>query len=131
MSVRLWVGLPAAFALIGVILDSLGAQTFGHIFFTLTLIAIAAGLYRIRETERLIYGLGELLVGLVGAYSVFQAYYAPGESLADQPVLLQMVLSYGAMYVLVRAFDSIGVGLKGTSFEKNWRTFFQLGSANG
>jgi hypothetical protein len=67
------------------------------------------------------YGLLELVVGVVGAYFVLRSMSGDANGLTDSVLYLRMTLMFASVYVIVRAFDNIGVGLKGTRFEPHWK----------
>jgi len=81
-------------------------------------IILGALLYRFKCRNRMGYGLVEFTVGIV---TVTYAVFALSNTQWGTGVALQIL---GGLYIIVRAFDNIGEGLKNTHFEMKWKKFF-------
>jgi hypothetical protein len=102
-----------------------GQSTAGVIVATLAVFSIAVLLYRLREKKRLFYGLLELGVSIISGFLVLQSFAANSHGVADQPLITRMALLFASVYVMIRALDNIGVGLKGTEAGEWWESAFR------
>jgi hypothetical protein len=105
-----------------------GAHNVALALWTLSLLVMSAMLYRLREMWRAWYGGMEFGVALVGFFLVLKSFYENLHGMADESILTRMAILFAAVYVMIRALDNIGTGLKGTKFEGRWKAIFQIGS---
>lgn len=102
-----------------------GQSTAGVIVSTFAVFSIAVLLYRLREKRRLFYGLLELVVSIVSGFLVLQSFSLNYHGIADQPLITRMALLLASVYVMIRALDNIGTGLKGTPAGERWEAAFR------
>ena len=117
----IWMAVMVGLLVLGKLIDFAGASFVGLIVWTFAVTWIAMGFYRVRELNRLIYGVVELAFGTTSVFLVLFSLYKNKSGVADGPLIIRMALMLAAVYVIVRAFDNIGAGLKGKSFERRWR----------
>jgi hypothetical protein len=119
--VSFWVAVMFGLLALGKLVELSGAPFVGLIIWTLAIIWISTGFYRVRETSRLICGTAELMFGTIGVFLVLFSFYKNSQGVSDGPLIVRVALMLAAVYVVVRSLDNIGVGLKGTPLEGRWR----------
>jgi hypothetical protein len=126
MKVQSWF-LSVACALIALVgfCTITGMSLAGVIAATLAIFSIAVLLYRLRERKRLFYGLLELAVSIVGGFLVLQSFASNSHRIAEEPLITRMALLFAAIYVMIRALDNIGTGLKGSPAGEVWESAFR------
>jgi hypothetical protein len=102
-----------------------GQSTASVITATFAVFSIAVLLYRLREKGRFFYGLLELAVSIIGGFLVLQSFAMNSHGVADQPLITRMALLFASVYVMIRALDNIGTGLKGTQAGEWWDSAFR------
>lgn len=92
---------------------------------TFSMLAVAAGLYRLRSMNRLMYGLFELFIALGFFYFlVLGMLEAPREPMTMRLLTSRALTMFAAVYFMVRAFDNIGQGLTGRAGDR-WKQVFE------
>jgi hypothetical protein len=97
-----------------------GMSLAGVITATVAVFSIAVLLYRLREKKRLFYGLLELGVSIISGFLVLQTFASNSHGIAEQPLITRMALLFASVYVMIRALDNIGTGLRGTEAGEWW-----------
>jgi hypothetical protein len=102
-----------------------GQSTAGVVVATFAVFSTAVLLYRLREKKRLFYGVLELVVSVISGFLVLQTFATNAHGVADQPLITRMALLFASVYVMIRALDNIGAGLKGTKSGEWWDAVFR------
>jgi hypothetical protein len=111
---------------VGAVADGLNAPTVALLIWTMALCIISGLLYRAREQSRVVYGALEFVVALIGFFYLLRSLHDNFHGAGEAPIITRMGLMLAAIYVMVRALDNIGVGLKGTKLEGRWKAIFQI-----
>jgi NADH:ubiquinone oxidoreductase subunit 6 (subunit J) len=122
-NVRLLTGaivVMAALTIIGTLIDDKNTAFF---VWSLSALPIAALFYSVRRKNRVVYGLVEMAVAIAALYFLF-LHFGPGELTVEQ-IATRTVAIMAVVYVIVRALDNIGEGLRqGSSLEAYWSRLF-------
>lgn len=102
-----------------------GQSAAGVVVATFAVFSIAVLLYRLREKRRLFYGVLELVVAIISGFLVLQSFAQNSHGVADQPLITRMALLLASVYVMIRALDNIGAGLKDTEAGQWWDSAFR------
>jgi hypothetical protein len=119
-------GIIAMFGLLGLgwWAVKVGAVYEGLAICTVAMFVLAIVLYRLRQRNRIWYGGFELLVSLLAFYVGLLTFYESSTPASLQLIVGRILIMFAAIYVMVRALDNIGTGLRGTKFEKRWIRLF-------
>lgn len=112
--------MTAALTVIGTLVHDKSAAFF---VWSLSALPIAALFYSVRRKNRVIYGLVELVAAVTALYFLFLRFDI-GE-LTVELITTRTVAIMAVVYVMVRALDNIGEGLRpGSSLEDYWTRLF-------
>jgi len=114
------VAVTAALMVIGAMVNGTGAAFF---VWSLSALPPAALFYSVRRKNRVIYGLVEMAAAIAALYFLFLRF-GPGE-LTVELLAARTVAIMAVVYVMVRALDNIGEGLRpGSPLENYWTRLF-------
>ena len=114
--------------LLGWLADSADYPTIAIAVWSVSLVAVSVMLYRLREQYRAWYGALEFVIALAGFSIVLKGLHENYRGSADAPLLARIGFLFAAIYVMVRALDNIGAGLKkGSKLQAKWNAIFQIG----
>jgi len=116
-----------ALIVIGRLADSADYPNTALLVWTAALVAVSIMLYRLREQNRAWYGALEFVIAAASFFMLLKGLHDNYRGAADAPIIVRMGFLFAAIYVMVRAFDNIGAGFKGTKTEGRWNSFFKLG----
>jgi len=76
------------------------------------LLILAAAIFWFRGRHRVLYGVFEVIVGLLGAVPVFAGKVD------------NLLVTFASIYVMIRGLDNIGIGLRKQSVKQFWNWLF-------
>jgi hypothetical protein len=121
-NLRLLVGagaVTAALLVIGILVH--GSAAF--FVWSLSALPIAILFYSVRRKNRVIYGLAEMIAAIAVLYFLFLRF-GPGE-LTVELIAARTLAILAVVYIMVRALDNIGEGLRrGSPLETYWARLF-------
>ncbi|WGR93649.1 hypothetical protein MTX26_28805 [Bradyrhizobium sp. ISRA443] len=90
---------------------------------SLSAVPLAALFYSVRRRNRVVYGLIEMIAAIAALFFLFLRF-DPGE-LTVELIAARTVAILATVYVMVRALDNIGEGLRpGSLLESQWARLF-------
>jgi hypothetical protein len=117
--------IPAAIAMLALfVLGSLVSDKRASFFiWSLSALPIAALFYSVRRKNRVVYGLVEMVAAIAALFFLFLRF-GPSE-LTVEFIASRTVAILAVVYVMVRALDNIGEGLRsGSRLEGYWTRLF-------
>ena len=112
--------MTATLTVVGAMFNGKGATFF---VWSLSALPLAALFYSVRRKNRVTYGLVEMAAAIAALYFLFLRF-GPGE-LTVELIAARTVAIMAVVYVVVRALDNIGEGLRaGSSLESHWARLF-------
>jgi hypothetical protein len=119
-------------ALIGeVVSEVFDATWLTVLFWSLAVTPFAITFYRLRGTNRLMYGVFELLVAFTSLYAGIWRLMRAAYPFSFEQFATVSLLLWVAIYFMVRALDNIGLGLKpGSNIYARWQMVFPRPPAN-
>lgn len=122
-SLRLVIGAVTATVALFAIGRFVEDRKTSYLVWSLSAVTLGALFYSVRRQNRLVYGLIEMIAAIAALFFLLLRF-GPGEMTVEL-IAARTVAILATVYVMVRAFDSIGEGLEsGSRLENQWTSLF-------
>lgn len=122
-NLKLLMGLVTAMATLFAVGSLIEDKKLSFLVWSLSAVPIAALFYSVRRKNRVIYGSIEMIAAIAALFFLFLRL-GPGE-LTVELIAARTAAMLAIVYVMVRALDNIGEGLRpGSRQESRWTGLF-------